>query len=144
MVAPGLSQLGVMLPNSPLLCLISVGFGGPLIATSANVSGSPIIYEDALVQDQLAGIADIILSHNRDIVMPQDDSVIRYTPFYGRKIVIRRSRGYAPTYWPSKEINITPMICTGADMKSAFLLAEGQNIYSVSYTHLTLPTNREV
>ncbi|MBK9565004.1 MAG: carbamoyltransferase HypF [Saprospiraceae bacterium] len=129
MVATGLSQLGVMLPNSPLLCLISVGFGGPLIATSANVSGSPIIYEDALVQDQLAGIADIILSHNRDIVMPQDDSVIRYTPFYGRKIVIRRSRGYAPTYWPSKEMNITPMICTGADMKSAFLLAEGQNIY---------------
>lgn len=129
LVAPGLSQFGVMLPNSPLLSLISYTFDGPLIATSANISGSPIIYDDTLAERQLASIADIILSHNRDIIMPQDDSVIRYSPFYKKKIIIRRSRGIAPTFWPSKEENLPPILCIGADMKSAFLLGNKDNIY---------------
>ena len=128
-VAPKLSQLGVMLPNSPLLSLISVAFGGALVATSGNISGSPIIYHDEAADGQLKGIADLILSHNREIVMPQDDSVIRYSPFFNINIVIRRSRGYAPTYWPSSPQDLPSIFCAGADMKSAFLLAFKNNIY---------------
>jgi hydrogenase maturation protein HypF len=128
-VAPKLSQLGVMLPNSPLLSLISVAFGGTLVATSGNISGSPIIYDDVIADEQFKDIADFILSHNRDIVMPQDDSVIRFSPFYHYKIVIRRSRGYAPTYWPSGTQDLPSIFCAGADMKSAFLLASKNNIY---------------
>ena len=45
-IAPGLKRLGIMLPYSPLLELIATDFGKPLIATSANISGSPIIYKD--------------------------------------------------------------------------------------------------
>ncbi len=128
-VAPKLSQLGVMLPNSPLLSLISVAFGGTLVATSGNISGSPIIYDDAIADEQFKDIADLILSHNRDIVMPQDDSVIRFSPFYNIKIIIRRSRGYAPTYWPNGTQDLPYIFCAGADMKSAFLLASKNNIY---------------
>jgi hydrogenase maturation protein HypF len=128
-IAPQLSQLGVMLPNSPLLSLISVGFGSPLVATSGNISGSPIIYHDEAADEQLKDIADLILSHNRDIVMPQDDSVIRFSPFYNIKIIIRRSRGYAPTYWLDGRPDLPSVFCAGADMKSAFLLASKNNIY---------------
>lgn len=128
-IAPQLSQLGVMLPNSPLLSLISVGFGSPLVATSGNISGSPIIYHDVAAEEQLKDIADLILSHNRDIVMPQDDSVIRFSPFYNIKIIIRRSRGYAPTYWLDGRPDLPSVFCAGADMKSAFLLASKNNIY---------------
>lgn len=128
-IAPQLSQLGVMLPNSPLLSLISVGFGSPLVATSGNISGSPIIYHDEAAEEQLKDIADLILSHNRDIVMPQDDSVIRFSPFYNIKIIIRRSRGYAPTYWLDGRPDLPSVFCAGADMKSAFLLASKNNIY---------------
>ncbi len=45
-IAPGLKRLGIMLPSNPLLDLISNDFRKPLIATSANISGSPIIYKD--------------------------------------------------------------------------------------------------
>lgn len=132
-IAPQLSQLGVMLPNSPLLSLISVGFGSPLVATSGNISGSPIIYHDEAADEQLKDIADLILSHNRDIVMPQDDSVIRFTPFYNIKIIIRRSRGYAPTYWFDGRPDLPSVFCAGADLKSVFLLASTNNIYISQY-----------
>jgi hydrogenase maturation protein HypF len=132
-IAPNLSTLGIMLPNSPLLCLISYLFGKPLVATSANISGSPIIYEESGAQSALSGIADLILHNNRQIVMPQDDSVIRFSPFYHQRIILRRSRGLAPTFWPVTSNYIKPMICTGADMKSCFALGFGTNIYLSQY-----------
>ncbi|RMG71406.1 MAG: carbamoyltransferase HypF, partial [Bacteroidetes bacterium] len=57
-VAPGLDHLGVMLPYAPLLQRLSSRFGRPLVATSANVSGSPMIHRDATAQQELAGLAD--------------------------------------------------------------------------------------
>lgn len=98
LVAPGLDQIGVMLPYTPLLELIARGFGKPLVATSGNISGSPILYEDDKAQQALSGIADALLMNNRDIAIPQDDSVLRLSPVHGQKIVLRRSRGYAPTF----------------------------------------------
>ena len=55
-IAPNLKRVGVMLPYSPLLDLIANDFGKPIIATSANISGSPIIYKD---EDALEYLFDI-------------------------------------------------------------------------------------
>ena len=68
-----------MLPYTPLLQLISSRFGKPLIATSANISGSPIIYTDEQAMDELWNVADMILTYDREIVTPQDDSVWQFT-----------------------------------------------------------------
>ncbi len=97
-IAPGLDQIGVMLPNTPLFALILEAFPHPVVATSANLSGSPILYQEAEARQGLAGIADHFIHHDREILVPQDDSVIRWTGPASAPIVIRRSRGYAPAY----------------------------------------------
>ena len=70
-IAPGLKRLGIMVPYSPLLELIAKDYGKPLIATSANISGSPIIYKDEDALACLFDIADYIVSYNRDIIVPE-------------------------------------------------------------------------
>lgn len=131
-IAPGLDKIGVMLPNSPLLHLISLP-GKPLIATSANISGSPIIYRDEEAMEILPGIADYIVSYNREIVMPQDDSVMQLTET-GKKIILRRSRGLAPNYFINPFNPVTEsVLAMGAELKSAFALHSGQNLFISQY-----------
>lgn len=91
-IAPGLDKIGLMLPCSPLLLLIISAFKKPLVATSANVSGSPIIYKDEVALELLPAFADLILSYDRDIVIPEDDSVIQISTT-GIEIILRRSKG---------------------------------------------------
>lgn len=128
-IAPGLNKIGVMLPCSPLLLLIANAFGKPLIATSGNISGSPIIYKDQDALELLSEIADYILTYEREIVAPQDDSVIQFTPG-NQKIILRRSRGLAPTYHPNpfKYMNET-VLAMGGELKSAFALLDHHNLY---------------
>jgi hydrogenase maturation protein HypF len=132
-VNPNLNFLGVMLPYSPLLELIAHDFGKPLVATSGNCSGNPIVYEDEKALTDLAQITDFIVPNNRQIVLPQDDSVIRFTEKYEQKIILRRSRG---------EIlglnldNLMPKISNlsfGASLKSTFALQSSENLYVSQY-----------
>ena len=92
-VAPGNAYLGVMLPYAPVHLLL-LGADDLWVMTSANLSGEPILYRDAEAEEGLAGIADAILVHNREIVHRVDDSVVRIGA--GGQQILRRSRGYAP------------------------------------------------
>jgi hydrogenase maturation protein HypF len=133
LVAPGLCKIGVMLPYTPLLLLVTEKFGKPLIATSGNISGSPIIYTDTNALQLLADVADYIVTYDRDIVAPQDDSVVQFTPSR-QKIILRRSRGLAPTYFPNpfKYMNET-VLAMGGELKSAFALLNHHNLYVSQY-----------
>jgi len=129
-IAPGLNEIGFLRPYSPLHYLLMIAVDRPLIATSGNLSGSPIIFEDEKVIDELKGIADLILLHDREIITPQDDSVIRFTN-KDQAIIIRRSRGIAPNYIREKEDNKKSILALGAMLKSTFtLLFKGNNIVS--------------
>ena len=133
LIAPGLDKLGVMLSYTPLFFLLANAFNKPLIATSANISGSPVIYKDAVALDNLFDVADYILTNEREIVMPQDDSVVQ---FAGRQqqIVLRRSRGMAPNYFPNPfYIDNDFVLAMGAELKSAFALACYEHIYISQY-----------
>jgi hydrogenase maturation protein HypF len=128
-IAPGLKRLGIMVPYSPLLELIANDFGRPLIATSANISGSPIIFRDDDALNYLFGIADYVVSYNREIVVPQDDSVIQVSRHSNQTIILRRSRGYAPSF-----LHYTPqtpgcVLSTGAFLKSSFTLSVKGNVF---------------
>jgi hydrogenase maturation protein HypF len=126
-IAPGLKKIGVMIPYTPLLLLISKAFSKPLIATSGNISGSPIIYKDADALSSLNAVADYILTYDREIVLPQDDSVIQYAG--DQKIILRRSRGLAPTYYPDPFSMNETVLAMGGELKSAFAITNQQNLY---------------
>jgi hydrogenase maturation protein HypF len=129
LVSPDLNTVGVMVPYTGLLALIAEKFDKPLIATSANINGSPIIYtdEDALLW--LFSYADYVLSFDREIVVPQDDSVIRFSHAEQQQIIIRRSRGLAPNYFPSPFTSTESLLAMGAELKSSFALLDSNNLY---------------
>ncbi len=122
-LAPGLSELGVMLPDSPLHHLLAEGFGAALVATSANRSGEPMVTTEAQAEAELAGIADAFLHHDRAIERAVDDSVLRIID--GAPRILRAGRGLSPI-----EINLPctldrPVLALGGHMKSAITLAWG-------------------
>lgn len=132
-IAPGLDTLGVMLPYTPMMHLLLREFGKPVVATSGNESGSPIFYRDEDARTQLADIVDYFVLHNRDIVVPQDDSVVRYTKSRQR-IVLRRSRGLAPTFLPNPLTEESrTWLAMGSDMKSAFALLHHHQVHVSQY-----------
>lgn len=128
-IAPGLDKIGIMLPYAPLLQLLATDFGKPLIATSANISGSPIIYNDEEALEKLSGIADYIITYDREVVVPQDDSVMQLTE-KGERIILRRSRGLAPNYFPNPfDATDECILATGGELKSAFAIQERHRLY---------------
>lgn len=94
----GLPTLGVMLPASPLHALLAVGFAGPLVLSSGNLEGEPIVVDDGAARGLADGAgrlaADGWLGHDRAIVARADDSVVRL--YRGRPRVLRRARGFVP------------------------------------------------
>jgi hydrogenase maturation protein HypF len=128
-IAPGLKRLGVMIPYNPLLELVANDFAKPLIATSANISGSPIIYKDEKALGWLFEIADYIVSFNREIIIPEDDSVVQVSNHYKRLIILRRSRGYAPSFPEYNPDKKECVLSTGAFLKSSFTLLVNGNVF---------------
>jgi hydrogenase maturation protein HypF len=120
-VAPGLHELGVMLPMSPLHVLLTDKFAKALVATSGNISGEPVLTDDAEARRRLGKIVDGWLTHNRRIVRPADDSVKRQVA--GRPRVIRLGRGLAPleSQLPIKLSH--PVIAVGGHLKNTVALA---------------------
>lgn len=131
-VAPGLTKIGVMQPYTAMFELLMREWKKPLIATSANVSGSPILYEDQEAFRSLNTVADYFLMHNREIVIAQDDSVVQFSKRHKHRIVLRRSRGFAPTISHDAFTGET-ILALGADMKSAFTLQANGRIYTSQY-----------
>jgi hydrogenase maturation protein HypF len=121
-VAPGLREVGVMLPYTPLHHLLLADFGGPLVMTSGNLSEEPICREDGEASDRLGHIADLILAHDRPIAARYDDSVVRVCA--GAERVIRRARGLATRQLPFP--SGPPVVATGAHLKAAFTVARGE------------------
>ncbi|MCL9673934.1 carbamoyltransferase HypF [Citrobacter sp. MNAZ 1397] len=118
-IAPGLDEVGVMLPANPLQHLLAQALQRPLVMTSGNLSGKPPALTNVQALDDLAEIADGFLLHNRDIVQRMDDSVVRES---GE--MLRRSRGYVPdaVQLPPGFRAVPPTLCLGADMKNTFCL----------------------
>lgn len=132
-IAPGLERMGVMLPSTPLLYLLIHTIGKPIIATSGNISGSPILFKDADALEHLFEVADMVVTYDREIVAPQDDSVLQFTGT-GQKIILRRSRGLAPNYFPNPFSAVKEtVLATGGELKAAFAITNNNNLYISQY-----------
>lgn len=132
-LAPGLDKLGIMLPYAPLLYLIGKTFQKPVVATSGNVSGAPICFTNADALNSLGNIADFFVLHNRDIVAPQDDSVISAVHDAYPAILLRRSRGFAPACEVYQTQGNKSILACGALMKSSFAVAHRNRVYVSQY-----------
>jgi hydrogenase maturation protein HypF len=120
-VAPGMRELGVMLPYAPLHHLLLGDAGVALVLTSGNVSDEPIAFGDDDALERLAGIADLFVLHDRPIETRVDDSVARVVR--GRPTVLRRSRGLVPAAVGLPVPCARPVLACGAELKSTFCLA---------------------
>ena len=124
-VAPGMETLGILLPYAPYHYSL-VPSDAIWVMTSANRSGDPVLYDDAQAAEELQGIADYILTHNREIISPVDDSVVQVVQ--NEPIFIRRSRGYVPLSIPVVALEkSSTMLAMGADMKASFGMNRGSH-----------------
>jgi hydrogenase maturation protein HypF len=120
-IAPDLAEIGIMLPYSPLHHLLAEGFGAPLVATSANLSGEPVLTGEDEVATRLGRVADAFLHYNRPIRRPADDSVYRLIA--GKSRPLRIGRGSAPVELKLPFRLEQPLLAAGADLKNTVALA---------------------
>jgi hydrogenase maturation protein HypF len=133
-IHPNLRDIGLMLPTTALHDLLVRLVGRPLLCTSGNVEGEPLAYQIDEAEERLRGVADFFLHHDREILRPIDDSVVRVMA--GRAVTIRAGRGIAPvplslpSAWRSERRRRRFLACGGqqkgalavADEDQAFLL----------------------
>ncbi len=125
-VAPGLTEIGAMLPYSPLHHLLLADFAAPLVATSANISGEPVITDNTEIEARLSGVADAFLHHDRPIVRPADDPVFRMSANQPRPL--RLGRGTSPLEMSLPFELETPLLAVGGHNKNTVALAWKQRV----------------
>jgi hydrogenase maturation protein HypF len=125
-VAPGNPTLGLMLPHAPLHHLLLEAFPFPVVATSGNLSEEPIVTDELRAREDLGGIADLFLVHDRPIARPVDDSIVAVVE--GRETVLRRARGYAPLPLAAKE-DLPHVLAVGGHLKGAVAVARGRQVF---------------
>ena len=133
-------RIGAMLPCNPLQILLTEALG-PLVMTSGNKGGEPIAIADTKMEPYVeTSEIDFMLTHNREILTPLDDSiyqVVLLTDADGVKRehvqVIRRARGLVP-----KPIQLPARLpeetyAAGGDLKAVFALGKNQYAYLSQY-----------
>src|SRR5271157_3240899 len=139
-VAPNLRDIGLMLAYTPLHWLVLHALAGSpefrswrdaasdlaLVATSANLGGEPLVASDDDARRRLSGIADLIVTHDREIVVRTDDSVVRALD--GGPAYLRRARGFVPD-----PIDLgadgPSVIAAGGDLKNTITVTRGREAF---------------
>ncbi|MDH5484696.1 MAG: carbamoyltransferase HypF [Gammaproteobacteria bacterium] len=120
-ISPGLDEIGILRPYSPIHHLLIDACGFPLVATSANNSGEPVLTDDRDVEQRLSSIADAFLHHNRPIERPADDPV--YRVIHHKPRALRLGRGNAPLEMDLPFSLSRPVLAVGGHMKNSIALA---------------------
>lgn len=122
-VSVGFETTGAMLPYMPFHYLLFEKLKlDVIVLTSGNISDEPIIIDNKIARNELGGIADAILTYNRDIYNRTDDSVSFVVNEKNR--LIRRSRGFTPT--PTRlNLNVDGIFAAGAELVNCFCIGKG-------------------
>ncbi|MCP2259109.1 hydrogenase maturation protein HypF [Streptoalloteichus tenebrarius] len=125
-VAPGMAELGVQLPHSPTHHLLLADLDRPLVVTSGNRAGDPMIIEDEHARTVLGPVVDGVLAHDRVIRSRYEDSVRRVVA--GRVTTLRRGRGNAPLSLRLPVRVPSPVLAVGARLAHTAALAQGDHV----------------
>jgi hydrogenase maturation protein HypF len=133
-IAPNMETIGAMIPNSGNLKLVTENFKKPIIATSANFHGMPICCSEKEVTKNLHEVVDYFLHNSLNVLHPQDDSVMKFSDKFSKKIIMRRSRGYAPNLLEfEKPQSNKKILCFGSDLKNTITILPNSNCYVSEY-----------
>ncbi len=130
-IAPNNLYLGVMLPYTPLHHLLMNQLQIPIVATSGNRQTEPICTDEKEAIQRLNNIADYFLVHNRPILNPIDDSIVRI--INDEVMVLRLARGYAPltiNLSDNKQKNSLKILALGGHLKSTVAIKINEQIFS--------------
>ncbi|MDR1614285.1 MAG: carbamoyltransferase HypF [Campylobacteraceae bacterium] len=125
-IAPNINRIGVFLPYTPLHVLLLEILKKPLIATSANISGEPIITSKEKLVKKLGDVIEAYVDFNRDIINFSDDSVLQLVG--KNSIFLRLSRGVAPKSFKTAYTCKESILALGAHQKSAIAIFNNANI----------------
>ena len=128
-VAPGAggTLLGLMLPTTPLHALLLDDAARPLVMTSGNRSGEPIVHRVEDAPARLGKAADLILAHDRAVEHPCDDSVARVAA--GAPLLLRRARGFVPRPVRLARPVRSPVLAVGSQWNNAVCVAVGDRAW---------------
>ncbi len=134
-LAPNINRLGCFLAYTPLHHILFKYLDVPIIATSANLAGEPILrFKDEII-NKLGNVVDFILDFNRNIINACDDSVVQVAN--NDILILRNARGYAPSSFKLdktiKRKNSKKILALGANQKSTIALAFEDNLILSPY-----------
>lgn len=131
-LAPGLKEIGLMLPANPIQELLLAAIDRPLVATSANLSGEPILIDNTQAHLRLQTIADGFLHHDLTLLRPADDPVYRMA--LPECPPLRRGRADSPWSMPLPQPHAPATLALGAQLKATIAL--GQHHHALISPHL--------
>ncbi|MBR5371935.1 MAG: carbamoyltransferase HypF [Oscillospiraceae bacterium] len=135
-IAPDNLTVGVMLPYTPLHMLLfdypdGIEMTDCLVMTSGNARGAPICRDDPSALTEIGRFCDLILTHDRRILIRADDSVCDW--MNGKPYMIRRSRGFAPLPFMLHHANNIQALAIGGELKNTFCIARNGMLYLSPY-----------
>ncbi len=144
-LSPDGQTLGMMLPTTPIHELLFEPLPGDdtpafdlLVMTSGNRGGEPICINTDEALERLRGIADLYLTHNRDINLRCDDSLCAVVE--NNPQVWRRARGFAPDSFPLHRELSRNVLAMGAELKNAIAIGFGNEaVFSPHVGDLATP-----
>ncbi len=131
LIAPRLNEIGIMLPYTPLHHILLKEFDGPLVMTSGNPRGSPIICRNEEATATFNSTVDYFLLHNRDIHIRIDDSVVRTVK--NSVQILRRARGYTPFPVDTGFKSSKTVLALGGMLKATFTFLRGDGAIMSQY-----------
>lgn len=130
-LAPNLNKVGIFLANTGIHLLLFEYFTNPIIATSANISGEPIIYDEKNLLLKLNDVFDFYLDNNRDILNPGDDSILQIID--DKIMFLRTSRGINPQTINIKNDNKKTILAIGGELKNQFAIYKNSQLFISQY-----------
>jgi len=126
LIAPNIDRIGVLLPYTPIHEILLAKLAIPLVMTSANISGEPIIVDEKIIFKKMPLVVQHLLTYDREIINACDDSVVQNSN--NDMITLRMARGYAPySLYQTKRIK-KKILALGANQKVTISLAFDKNI----------------
>ena len=127
-------RIGALLPCNPLQILL-LEETGPLVMTSGNRGGEPIIISEEEMINHLGNGIDFMLTHDREILTPLDDSIYQVNRIGDQDVVqlIRRARGLAPEPIRLHRKLAKDTFAAGGDLKAVFGLGREDLVYLSQY-----------